>query len=177
MGASISGAALMPRVGPRPIVPIGCVLAAVGVGLLAQIGTTTTYAGGVLLALLILGLGLGFVFGPAQNAATSGATAGEAGVASALVNTTQQIGGSIGTAVFSALFAAGTTDYLDSHAATAAQVATTAEASLFGYHIVFWAAAGVFSGGAILTAALFRSGPLPVDANAATTLSSEKPQH
>jgi EmrB/QacA subfamily drug resistance transporter len=166
VGAVVSGAALMPRTGPPPIVPIGGVLAAVGLALLTGIGTTTTYARGVLPALLIFGLGLGLVFGPAQNAATSGASSREAGVASALVNTTQQIGGSLGTAVFSALAASTFTTYLHAHADTELQLTTVTDATLASYHLVFWTAAAVFLAGAALTAALFRGGPLPVDADA-----------
>jgi EmrB/QacA subfamily drug resistance transporter len=171
VGASVSGAAFMPRFGPRPLIPVGSVIAAIGMALLTGIGTDTTYAGGVLPALLVLGFGLGFVFGPAQNAATSGAGGGDAGVASALVNTTQQIGGSIGTAVFSALAAATTTAYLSEHASQAQAAAVTA-ATLASYHVVFWIAAAVFVAGGVATAILFRSGPLPIDPNTEPTLAA-----
>jgi MFS family permease len=160
VGSVVSGAALMPRFGPRPVVPIGCLLAAVGLALLTGIGTATTYAGGVLPALLVFGFGLGLVFGPAQNAANSGATSNQAGVASALVNTTQQIGGSIGTAVFSALAGSALTNHLHTHAATASQMATITDATLASYHVVFWIAAAVFVAGGAAVATLFRSGPL-----------------
>ena len=130
--------------------------------LLTGIGAASSYAGGVLPALLVMGLGSGLIFGSAQNAATSGVRSREAGVASAMVNTTQQIGGSIGTAVFSSLAATAITNYLKAHAATATQTATIA-----GYRLVFWIAAAVFLGGAVLAAILFRSGPLPAGADAA----------
>ncbi|GAA4682972.1 DHA2 family efflux MFS transporter permease subunit [Frondihabitans cladoniiphilus] len=170
VGAGAAGAALMPRFGPRPLVAAGCTLAAIGMAILTTIGIHTTYAGGVLPALLILGLGLGLVFGPAQNAATSGAKSDEAGVASALVNTAQQIGGSIGTAVFSALAASTIANYLHDHAATARQPATVTAATLSSYHLVFWIAAGTFLLSGIVAALLFRSGPLPVapDAESST---------
>ena len=161
-GAIVSGA-VMPRTGPRPIVPAGCLLAAIGMALLTGIGTASSYAGGVLPALLVLGFGSGLIFGSAQNAATSGVKSREAGVASAMVNTTQQVGGSIGTAVFSSLAATATTNYLKARAATATQKATIADGTVAGYHLVFWIAAAVFLGGAVLAALLFRSGPLPVD--------------
>lgn len=164
VGASVSGAAFMPRFGPRPLIPVGSAIAAIGMAMLTSIGAGTTYASGVLPALLVLGFGLGFVFGPAQNAATSGAGNEDAGVASALVNTTQQIGGSIGTAVFSALAAATTTAYLHTHNAQPQAMAAVA-ATLASYHVVFWSAAAVFLAGGIATALLFRSGPLPVDSN------------
>ncbi|MEC3997088.1 MFS transporter [Actinacidiphila sp. DG2A-62] len=166
VGAIISGA-LLPRVGPRPLVPAGCLLAVIGMALFTGIGTSTAYAGSVLPGLLVLGLGSGMIFGSATNAATSGVQSQEAGVASAMVNTTQQIGGSIGTAVFSSLAVTAMTAYLKDHAESATQAATVANATIAGYHLVFWIAAAVFLVCAILTAALFRSGPLKVDPNAA----------
>lgn len=129
------------------------------------IGPTSSYAGSVLPALLIMGFGSGLIFGSAQNAATSGVRPGEAGVASAMVNTTQQIGGSIGTAAFSSLAATAVTSYLKVHAATATQLATITAGTIAGYRLVFWIAAGVFLAGALLAALLFRTGPLPVNNN------------
>lgn len=162
VGAIVSGA-LMPKVGPRPLVALGGLVAAVGMALLTSIGTDSSYAAAVLPGLLVLGFGTGLIFGPAQNAATSGVTSGEAGVASALVNTGQQIGGSIGTAVFSSLSATAISTYLKDHAATATQPATLVNATLSSYHLVFWIAAGVFVLSAALAGGLFRSGPLPVN--------------
>ena len=165
VGAVISGAVLLPRIGPRPIVPTGCLLAAIGMAMLVGLGTNSTYVAGVLPPLLILGLGLGLIFGPGQNAATSAVRAHEAGVASAMVNIAQQIGGAIGLAAFSSLDTMATSNYLTAHAATATATATKTAATLAGYHFVFWAAAGLFLAGAVLTAALFRTGPLPAGAD------------
>jgi EmrB/QacA subfamily drug resistance transporter len=169
VGAGVSGA-FLPRTGPRPLVALGGLLAAAGMILLTGIGAGSSYAGGILPGLLVIGLGSGFIFGPVQNAATSGVASDDAGVASATVNTTQQIGGSIGTAVFSSLAAAVITDYLTTHAATAAQPATITEATLASYHLVFWLAAGVFLAGAVLAAVLFRRGPLPISEDATPAL-------
>jgi predicted MFS family arabinose efflux permease len=155
-GAVFSGAVLLPRTGPRPLVPIGCVLAAIGMATLTGIEADSSYAGGVLPALLVTGIGFGLIFGPVQNAATSGVRSHDAGVASALVTTAQQIGGSIGTAVFSSLATTAIAQYLS------AQPAANAAATLAGYHLVFWIAAAVFLGSAVLAALLFRSGPLPL---------------
>ncbi|WP_433663432.1 MFS transporter [Nocardia sp. CA-128927] len=162
VGAVFSGTALMPHTGPRPLVPTGCLLAAIGMALLTGIGTDSGYATGVLPALLVTGLGFGFIFGPIQNAATSGVHAHDAGVASATVNTAQQIGGSIGLAVFSSL----TTTAIDSYRTTPGT--TLAQATIHAYHLVFWIAAAVFAGSAALGALLFRTGPLPVSANDVT---------
>jgi predicted MFS family arabinose efflux permease len=166
-GAVFSGAVLLPRTGPRPLVPVGCVLSAIGMAILTGIHADSSYAGAVLPALLVTGIGFGLIFGPVQNAATSGVRSHDAGVASALVTTAQQIGGSIGTAVFSSLATAATAKYLSTHAATAAQPATITEAALAGYHLVFWTAAAIFLGSAVLAALLFRSGPLPLPVDSA----------
>jgi MFS family permease len=166
VGAVFSGSVLLPRTGPRPLITIGCLLAALGMALLTGIEAGSSYAGGILPALLVTGTGFGLIFGPVQNAATSGVEPGEAGVASAMVDTVQQIGGSIGTAVFSSLATTTITGYLTTHAATATQPSTLAEATLAGYHVVFWTAAGVFLATALLAARLFPSGPLPVTAGA-----------
>lgn len=161
VGAIVSGA-LMPRFGPRPLVPIGCALGAIGMAMLTNIGTTSSYPGAVLPALIVMGLGLGMIFGPAQNAATSGITSHESGVASAMVNTAQQIGGAIGLAVFSSLGALAITNYLTNHSGTAPDPATIADATIASYHFVFWVASAMFLGAGVLAAILFRSGPLTV---------------
>lgn len=132
-GAIFSGAVLLPRTGPRPLVPAGCVLAAIGIAMLTGLGSG--YAGGILPALLVTGIGFGLIFGPVQNAATSGVGPHDAGVAAALVTTAQQIGGSIGLAVFS---------------------------SLAGDHVVFGITAVVFLSSAVVAAIVFRGGPLSV---------------
>ena len=157
VGAVVSGTVLMPRVGPRPLIPAGALLAAIGLALLTRIGTDTGYASTVLPSLVIMGLGFGLIFGPVQNAATSGVTASHAGVASAMVNTSQQIGGSIGTAVFSSLAALATARYLTAHGTSHGAAATIA-----GYHLVFWIAAAVFAAAALTAALLFRNGPIRV---------------
>ncbi|MFE9577294.1 MFS transporter [Nocardia sp. NPDC006044] len=162
VGAVVSGAVLLPRTGPRPLVPVGCVLAAIGMAILTGIHADSSYAGAVLPALLVTGIGFGLIFGPVQNAATSGVHPHDAGVAAALVTTAQQIGGSLGTAVFSSLATTAIANYLADRPATAAQPATIAEATLSGYHLVFWVAAAVFLCAAALAALLFRSGPLPL---------------
>ncbi|MFI9275976.1 MFS transporter [Kitasatospora sp. NPDC052896] len=161
-GAVFSGAVLLPRTGPRPLVPIGCVLSAIGMAILTGIQADSSYAGAVLPALLVTGIGFGLIFGPVQNAATSGVRSHDAGVASALVTTAQQIGGSIGTAVFSSLATTTTAKYLSTHTTPQTQSVTVTEATLASYHLVFWIAAAVFLGSAVVAAVLFPSGPLPL---------------
>lgn len=161
LGAAVSGSLLLPRFGPRPLVPAGLVLAAVAVALLTRIGATDDYASHVLPSVLILGLGFGFVFGSAQNVATSDLPARDNGVASAMVNTAQQVGGSIGLAVFTSIAAAAGTAYVNGHASATSRAQLRSDATLHGDHVVFWVAAGVFLLAAIITAVMFRSGPVP----------------
>lgn len=158
----ISGAVLFPRTGPRLLVSFGCVLAAVGMAMFTVIGATSSYIAHVLPALLVTGLGFGMIFSPVQNAATSGVHAHDAGVASAMVNMVQQIGGAIGIAVFNSLASAAVAAYLANHAATASHPTTIIDATLAGDHLIFWAASCVFLAGGVVAALLFRSGSIPV---------------
>ena len=117
------GSVLVPRVGPRPLVPVGALVAAVGMALLTRLDLQSTYVADVLPALLVIGAGLGLVFAPAQNAATSAVQAHDAGVASAMINTAQQIGGSIGTALLSSFAATSASDFLYGRTPTAQLIA------------------------------------------------------
>ena len=159
IGALVIVAQLMSLVlshtGPRPIVPMGMALAASGMLLFRQLGLHSSYLVHVLPGLVVTGAGLGMIFSPGIQGAISGVSAADAGVGSALVNTAQQIGGSIGTAVFSTLASSATVDYLRHHGAAAARQAT-----LDGYLTVFGWAALVFGVGALLSATLLRSGPM-----------------
>jgi len=163
LSSILFGTVVFPRVGPRPLVPLGCLLAAVGMALLTGIGASSHYVSHVLPALLVTGLGFGMIFSPVQNAATSGVHVHQAGVASAMVNTVQQIGGAIGTAVFNSLALTAAAGYLAHHADAANLPATMVDATIAGNRAVFWAAAAVFLTGAVVAAMLFRSGPLPIN--------------
>jgi hypothetical protein len=130
--------------------------------LLTRVDLHSTYAGSVLPALLIVGLGFGFVMSTAMNMATLGVAPGEAGVASAMVNTMQQVGGSIGTAVLSTLAADAATAYVGSHAPGPA---TLAQAAIESYTTAFGWAAVLFAVAAVVCGALMRPGrPAPAPA-------------
>jgi EmrB/QacA subfamily drug resistance transporter len=161
--ATTAGSILVPRVGPRPLVPVGALIAAGGMAYLTRLDLHSTYAGGVLPGLIIIGLGLGLVFAPVQNAATSGVEHRDAGVASAMINTVQQIGGSIGTALLSSFAASAGSHYAASHKPTAT---LAAEAALHSYHTVFWWSVGFFLLASLIGGLVFRSGPLAVDPSA-----------
>jgi MFS family permease len=107
----------------------------------------SSYLGGVLPALLIMGLGFGMIFAPAVNMATAGVPRQDSGVASALVNTIQAVGGSIGIAVLSAAAASATTRYLtgDPGGSQASAIAATR-----GYTLAFTISAALLVLGAIV---------------------------
>ena len=97
LSSNVSSIVTLPRLGPRVLITTGMLLGAGAMTYLTQLTVTSSYVGGVLPALLIMGLGFGMVFAPAINTATAGVRRQDSGVASALVNTMQQVGGSIGT--------------------------------------------------------------------------------
>ena len=115
---------------------------------------TANYLGSVLPALLVLGLGFGMIFAPAINTATAGVRREDSGVASALVNTGQQVGGSIGTSALSTIALTATTSYLVAHHAGALAPAV---AATHGYTVAFTVSAGVLGLGVILAIVLLPS--------------------
>nr|AHE14616.1 EspT1-like putative transporter [uncultured bacterium] len=159
VSANVATNALLPRTGPRPLVPAGMLMAALGMVLLTRLDLQSTYVLGVLPALVVTGIGLGLVISPSIETATSGIAGPDTGVASAMVTTSQQIGGSIGTALLSSIFASAMAGYL---AAQAGGVAPTPElvaaASVAGYTTVFWYTAVIFAVGAVVTGLLLRGG-------------------
>ena len=120
VAANLSNVVLLPRFGPRWLVTAGMLLAAGSLVWLTRIGVHSGYASAVLGPLMAAGLGLGFTIAPAMNTGTFGVAPQDAGVASATLNTGQQIGGSIGTSLLNTIFAGAVTNYLISHQSAAA---------------------------------------------------------
>jgi MFS family permease len=118
---------------------------------------TINYAAWILPALVLIGLGLGLVFGCGLNTATYGADPADAGVASAMVNTCQQVGGSIGTALLNTIAASALSSYLVTHGTSPA---AQAQAAVHSYVVAFWVAAGIFAAAAVVCALVLRSGVL-----------------
>ncbi|CAM5541192.1 Transmembrane efflux protein OS=Streptomyces griseus OX=1911 GN=qacA_11 PE=4 SV=1 [Streptomyces griseus subsp. griseus] len=118
-GSTQIGTRLMTRVPPRLLMGPGFLVAAVGMLLLTQLDLNTSYAAVILPGMLLLGLGMGTAFMPAMSLATHGIEPRDAGVASAMVNTSQQVGGAIGTALLNTIAASATTAYVADHAARA----------------------------------------------------------
>ena len=135
------------RTGVKPLVLLGMALGVIGMLLLTRLTPTSSYATGVLPTLLIIGVGMGCIFAPTFSTATLGVASNEAGIASAMVNTSQQIGGSIGTSLLSTIYASAVTSYLTSHPPVRGFAAA---AQVHGDTTAFWWAAGIFGLGFLL---------------------------
>ncbi len=135
------------RTGARPLVIAGTTLGVIAMFLFTRLTPHGDYASQVLPGLLLTGLGVGCIFAPAFSTATLGVKPTDAGVASAMVNTSQQVGGSVGTALLSTIFASAVATYASSHAKAAG---LSNAASLHGYTTAFWGAAGLFALGLLV---------------------------
>ncbi|MFJ3806294.1 MFS transporter [Streptomyces sp. NPDC090073] len=165
VAAQLGTTVLVPRLGPKAVIPLGFAIATAGMAWLTGIGVGSHYASAVLPQLVVIGVGLGLVMPPAMQLATGGVAAEDAGVASATVNAMQQVGGSIGTALLNTLAASAATDYLASRDATSELV--RAQATIESYTTAFWWSAVLFGAGAVIAFLLYRRGVPKQDANAA----------
>jgi MFS family permease len=140
-------AQILPRVGPKPLIVIGLVMAVTGMLLLTRITQDTSYWTHVLPAEIIMSVGMAGVFIPAASTALIGVGSHDAGVASAVLNTAQQIGGSLGTALLNTLFAGAVTAYLTDNLTNPADADKLLPAALIhGYHVsFFWGAVLLFA--------------------------------
>lgn len=132
---------LLPRFGPKPLMVIGMTIAPIGLLSLVRIGSTASWTSHVLPAELLISAGMGLVFVPLSSLALVGIGEEDAGVASALVNTSQQIGGALGTAILTTVFSSAWHNYLSGHhqapLRTAGGDQPTPLAALHGYHTAF----------------------------------------
>jgi EmrB/QacA subfamily drug resistance transporter len=168
LSAIIATTRLRPRFGPRPLMVAGMLLGTGGMLYLTRLTMASSYASAILPALLLLGVGLGLVFSTSINSATLGVKPADAGVASATVSASQQIGGSLGTALLSTIAASAVRGYVTSAHAHPTRV-LLAHAALHGDTIAFVWAAAFFAVGAVIAAFLFERGTkaLRLDAAAA----------
>ncbi|QES48716.1 MFS transporter [Streptomyces venezuelae] len=162
-GSTQIGARLMTRVPPRLLMGPGFLIAAVGMLMLTQLEVGSSYPALILPAQLLLGLGMGTAFMPAMSLSTHGVNPADAGVASAMVNTSQQVGGAIGTALLNTIAASATTAYLTSHATEAAAGGAAgrlvqAQAMVEGYTAAIWWAVGILAASAAIAFALINTG-------------------
>ena len=141
---------VLPRLGARPIIMTGMALGAVAMlAFFAQLTPSSSYVSHVLPGLLIMGIGMPCIFAPSFGTATLGVGRYEAGVASAMVNTSQQVGGAVGTAVLSTIFATAASSYASSHAHNPGLAAS---AVVHGYTTAFYFAAILFAIGFLVAA-------------------------
>jgi EmrB/QacA subfamily drug resistance transporter len=137
---------IVPRIGPKPVLMTGMALGLVAMILFTRLTPGSAYASGVLPGLLIGGVGMGCIFAPAIGTATLGVDLHDTGVASAMVNTSQQIGGSVGLALLSTLSASAATSYAVSHS----RLPGVDVAAVHGYTTAFTWAAAIFALGLLL---------------------------
>jgi hypothetical protein len=147
VSANVSSNVLLPRIGPRILISSGLLTGAAAMAYLTQLSVTSSYARGVLPALILLGLAFGMILAPAIKTATTGVRAQHSGVASALVNTMQQVGGSIGASALSTVALSATAGYLAAHPASPLALEI---AAVHGYTVAFTVSAALFALGAVL---------------------------
>lgn len=139
---------LLPHVPPRALIVPGLLVGAVALGLLSQLTPGSGYVSHVLPAEVLLGLGMGCVFVPAFSLATQGVAPREAGVAAAVVNTAQQVGGSVGTALLNTIAAGATAAYLAAHPGFGA------DGLVHGFTVAALWGAGILATAAVLAGVL-----------------------
>ena len=146
---SAIAAQLVTRIGVKPALLVGMVSLTAGLLYFTQVSVHGSYLGDLLPGFLLIAVGLGFSFVPISIAALAGIEPHEAGLASGLINTTQQIGGALGIAALSTIATTRTTDAL-------AGGATQASAAVTGFHGAFWAGAIVAGVGIVAALTLIR---------------------
>jgi EmrB/QacA subfamily drug resistance transporter len=141
---------ILPRTGPKPLMVAGAISATVGLLLFTLISDTSSWLTHVLPGELLMSIGLGLVFVPLSNLALIGVEEHDAGVASAVLNTSQQIGGSLGTALLSTFYASTVSGYLADNVKSPADVPRLSLlAAIEGYHVAFYIGAGLLALGAV----------------------------
>jgi len=156
-GASTS---MVPKLGPRIPMTLGLVLSAVGMAWLTQIGVHTSFLTHVMPQEILMSVGLGLAFPALSSTALINVQNRDSGVASALVNTTQQIGGSLGTALLNTVAATIAASYIVAHGVRHAEAGV-----VHGYSVAFAISAGLLALGAIVSAVFIsaRKTDLPSD--------------
>ncbi|WP_030804938.1 MFS transporter [Streptomyces sp. NRRL F-2799] len=161
-GSTQIGARLMIRVPARLLMGPGFALAALGMLLLTQLEIGSSYATLLLPAMVLLGLGMGTAFMPAMSLATQGVEPRDAGVASAMVNTSQQVGGAIGTALLNTIAASATTSYVKDHIASATAVPqqqlVKLQGMVHGYSTAIWFAVGILAVASLIAFTMVNAG-------------------
>ncbi|MFE6172976.1 MFS transporter [Streptomyces sp. NPDC056464] len=153
IGSTQIAARLLDHVAPRVLMGPGALLAAIGMVLLTRLTVHSSYASDILPALILMGLGMGLIFMPVFATATAGVAPQDSGVTSATVNTSQQVGGSIGTALLNTVATTSSAAYITAHLTDPARRAlVTKEGVVHGYTVaIWWAAAIMLLAGVVAT--------------------------
>jgi EmrB/QacA subfamily drug resistance transporter len=148
--------ALLPRTGPKPLMLIGLAMAAGGLAIFTLISDTSSWAAVVLPGELLMSIGFALLLVPLSNLALAGVNDDDAGVASAVLNSTQQIGGSLGTALLNTFYASAVTSYVLSHHLSPS--AFNPLAAIHGYHVAFWIGVGLIAAAFVAVLILVNAG-------------------
>jgi len=137
---------LLPKVGPRPLATVGCLMAAVGLGLLSLVTPTSSYLAHVMPSMIITSLGLGLAFVSLASTALFNVQGRDTGAASAVLSTAQQLGGSFGTAIQNTIYVSSATAFTAAAIAKgrSAGPSLVASANVHGYDQAFRFGAAVF---------------------------------
>jgi EmrB/QacA subfamily drug resistance transporter len=146
---------LIRRLGVRNVAVVGVAIAAAGLAVLTQLPVHGSYLGNLLIGLFPMSIGMGLAFVPITLLGTGAVTGADAGLASGLFNTAQQVGGSLGLAILATLAASHTSTLL-STAHAPVSTATALAARVSGYHVAFLAAALMLAAGALILALALR---------------------
>jgi len=152
---SVVSQKLVPALGARETPVVGLALAVLGLLLFLRLTPDSSYLVDLLPGIMITSIGMGWTFVPVTLIATSGVPAADAGLASGLFNTSQQIGGALGLAALSTFAANRTTDTLASAGGQPSQ-AETANALLDGFQVAWIGSAILLGAGGVLLLALLR---------------------
>jgi EmrB/QacA subfamily drug resistance transporter len=155
---------LLKRLGVRTVSILGITLATAGMLVLTRLPVHGSYVGNLLVGLLPMSIGMGLTFVPITLLGTSGVKSEDAGLASGLFNTAQQVGGSLGLAVLASLAASQTGTLLHGSVGASALAARVS-----GYHVAFLAAIMLATGAALMTFVLRKSHTHEIERELATT--------
>jgi hypothetical protein len=133
-GVSRAAPRLLPRFGPTRLMVAGMLPVIGGMAWLAQVSTQTTYLGGVLGPMLLIGTGMGIVFVPLTMVSLAGVAPADSGAASSMVNVTQQVGGSLGLAILVTVFGSAYRDAARHLAPGVSQVSAGRQLLVRGLH-------------------------------------------
>jgi len=166
--------ALATRIGVRRVLPVGLALSTVALVMFARLPVDGSYFGDLFPAFLVGGIGLALAFVPMSIGALTGVRQADAGIASGLITTSQQIGGAIGVAIATTVATSATTSFVQSHEGA---TAFGGAALTHGFQVAFYVLAAIAAAGAVLAALMLEAGPaqMPEAAEAGDALEAPAP--